>query len=142
MEPMFEILLVDDNPTEVALMEEALTSSRLTNRLHAVQDGVEAMAFLRHEGPYKGSPRPGLILLDLNMPRKGGLQTLSEIKADPDLRGIPTVMLTSSNQQSEIDRAYGLQANGFVQKPIDLDDYVAIMGGIEQYWTGVVRLPA
>ncbi len=141
MEPMFEILLVDDNPAEVLLMQEALSSTRLTNRLHAVHDGVEAMNFLRRAGEFKDAPRPGLILLDLNMPRKGGLQTLSEIKADPDLRSIPTVILTSSQADGDVARAYAHQANGFVVKPVDLDDFTAVMGGIEQFWTGIARLP-
>lgn len=141
MGPLFEILLVDDNPTEIALMHEALSGARLANRLHTAHDGVEAMAFLRRDGSFKDAPRPSLILLDLNMPRKGGLQTLSEIKADPDLRGIPTVILTSTMQDGEVARAYSLQANGYVQKPIDLDEFIAVMGGIEQYWTSIVRLP-
>lgn len=141
MGQIFEILVVDDNPTDIKIMEEALRDSRVVNRLHAVRDGIEAMAFLRHEGEFQEAPRPDLILLDLNMPRKGGIETLTEIKATPALRSIPTVMLTSSQEQITVARAYNLGANGYVVKPVDLDDFTAILGGIEEYWSGVVKLP-
>ena len=139
---MLEILLVDDSAIDVQIMQEALEGTHLASRLHTVRDGVEAMAFLRHEGSFAAAPRPGLILLDLNMPGKSGLEVLAEIKADTNLRGIPTVMLTSSSEDRDVTRAYDLQANGYVQKPTDFDDFIAVMGAIEQFWTGVVRLPS
>ena len=139
---MLEILLVDDSANDVQIMREALEGTQVASRLHAARDGVEALAFLRREGIHIYAPRPGLILLDLNMPRKGGLEVLAEIKSDPALRGIPTVMLTSSRDERDIARSYDLQANGYVQKPVDFDDFIAVMGSIELFWTGVVRLPA
>ena len=138
---MLEILLVDDSHIDVQIMQEALEGTRVLSRLHSAKDGVECMAFLRQEGQFKSAPRPGLILLDVHMPRKNGLDVLAEIKGDPAFRGIPTVMLTSSREDRDVARAYDLQANGYVQKPVDFDDFVAVMGGIEQFWTGVVRLP-
>lgn len=139
---MIEILLVDDSSIDVQLMQEALEGSQVTSRLHSARDGVEAMAFLRREAPFEGAPRPGLILLDLTMPGKDGLAVLAEIKADAKLRGIPTVMLTSSSEERDITRAYDLQANGYVQKPVAFTEFIAVMGAIEQFWTGVVRLPS
>jgi len=138
---LIEILLVDDNPADIRIMQEALRDARVANRLHAARDGVECMAFLRKEGAYKDAPRPDLILLDLNMPRKGGLEVLAEVKADPDLRGIPTVVLTSSKEEGDVARSYELQANGYVVKPVDLDDFIEVVGGIEEFWVGVVKLP-
>jgi chemotaxis family two-component system response regulator Rcp1 len=138
---LIEILLVDDNPADIRIMQEALRDARVANRLHAARDGVECMAFLRKEGAYKDAPRPDLILLDLNMPRKGGLEVLAEIKADADLRGIPTVVLTSSKEEGDVARSYELQANGYVVKPVDLDDFIEVVGGIEEFWVGVVKLP-
>jgi CheY-like chemotaxis protein len=138
---LFEILVVDDNPAEIGLMREALEGTRVTNRLHAAHGGAEAMAFLRREGLFQDAPRPDLILLDVNMPRKGGLEVLADIKADHSLRGIPIVMLTSSKEERDVARAYDLQASGYVQKPVDFDDFIAVMGGIEQFWTGIARLP-
>lgn len=138
---MLDILLVDDSKTDVQIMQEALEGARVINRLHSARDGVEALAFLRREGAFKSAPRPGLILLDVHMPRKGGLEALAEIKGDPALRGIPTVMLTSSREERDVTKAYDLHANGYIQKPVDFDDFIAVMGSIEQFWTGVVRLP-
>lgn len=138
---MLDILLVDDSKTDVQIMQEALEGARVMNRMHSARDGVEAMAFLRREGPFKSAPRPGLILLDVHMPRKGGLEALAEIKGDPELRAIPTVMLTSSREERDVAKAYDLHANGYIQKPVDFDDFIAVMGSIEQFWTGVVRLP-
>ena len=132
-----EILLVDDNPTDVRIMQEALETASIAGRLHTVRDGVEALAFLRGEGPFQDAPVPNLILLDLMMPRKGGLEVLADIKADPNLRDTPTIILTSSKEEDAMVRAFKLQANGFVRKPMDYDDFVAVMGGIEEYWTGV-----
>lgn len=139
---MLEILLVDDSTSDVQIMREALNGTHVPSRLHAARDGVEALAFLHREGAFAQAPRPGLILLDVNMPRKGGLEVLAEIKSDPALRGIPTVMLTSSRDERDIARAYDLHANGYVQKPVDFDDFIVVMGSIEQFWTGIARLPA
>jgi CheY-like chemotaxis protein len=139
---MFEILLVDDNRTDVEIMQEALEGGKVSTRLHAACDGVEAMAFLRREDAYRDAPRPDLILLDMKMPRMGGLEVLAAVKGDPDLRSIPTVMLTSSKEGRDVARAYELQANGFVQKPLDFDDFLVVMGGIEQFWTSVATVPA
>ncbi|MEK6975767.1 MAG: response regulator [Candidatus Thermoplasmatota archaeon] len=141
--PVFEILLVDDSKTDVRIMEEALAGnqSRVVSRLHHARNGKESLAFLRKEGQFTAAPRPDLILLDVNMPGKSGLDVLAEIKGDPALRGIPTVMLTSSREERDVARAYDLQANGYVQKPVDFDDFMAVMGGIELFWTGVSRLP-
>src|SRR5688572_30173136 len=139
---MLQILLVDDNANDVQIMTEALEGTEVPSRVHAVRDGVDALAFLRREGAFADAARPGLILLDLHMPRKGGLEVLAEIKADPVLRGIPTVMLTSSRDERDVARSYDLLANGYVQKPVDFDDFIAVMGSIELFWTGVVRLPA
>ncbi len=138
---LIEILLVDDNATDIRIMQEALDVAHVANRLHSARDGVEAMAFLRRENSNGKAPRPDLILLDVNMPRKGGLEVLAEIKADPELRSIPTVMLTSSADDENVARAYKLQANGFVVKPVDLDDFITVVGGIEQYWSGIATLP-
>lgn len=137
---LIEILLVDDNPADIRIMQEALRDARVANRLHAARDGVECMQFLRREGPYKDAPRPDLILLDLNMPRKNGMEVLAEVKADPDLRGIPTVILTSSKEEGDVARSYELQANGYVVKPVDLDELTAVIGGIQEYWVGIAKL--
>ena len=142
MPARFDILIVDDSPTELRIMQEALTDARMTNRLHTAQGGFEAMAFLRKEGPFAAAPRPSLILLDLTMGPKGGLAVLAEIKADPALCSIPTIIVTSSLEESDVAKAYRLQANGYIVKPIDLDDLIEVMGGLEEYWSGIVRLPA
>ncbi len=142
MSRLTEILIVEDNPAEMRIMQEALQDARLPNRLHGAHDGVEAMAFLHREGQFKDAKRPDLILLDLKMPNKGGLEVLAEIKSDPDLRSIPTVILSSSTMPSDVARAYDLQANGFVVKPTDLDELIAIVGGLEAYWADTVKLPA
>ncbi len=136
-----EILLVDDNPAEIRIMQEALENARVANRLHAARDGAEAMNFLRREGGFKDAPRPDLIFLDLNMPKKSGLDVLAEIKGDPSLRSIPTIILTSSKTESDVARAYTLQANGVVVKPVDFDELTTVVGGIENYWSGIAKLP-
>lgn len=142
MAQLVEILLVDDNPVDTRIMQDALENARVANRLHSAPDGIQAMAMLRREGAFKDTPRPNLILLDLDMPRMGGLDVLAEIKADPELRSIPTIILSGSMKESDVARAYELHANGFVFKPADLDDLVAVVGGIEQYWTGIAKLAA
>ena len=136
-----EILLVEDNPGDVELTREALHDGKVHMNLSVVNDGVEALAFLRREGTYAGSPRPDLILLDLNLPRKDGRAVLGEIKQDPSLRHIPVVILTSSQAEQDIVRAYDLHANCYVTKPVDLDQFITIVRSIEQFWFTVVKLP-
>lgn len=137
----FEILLVEDNPGDARLAQEALKEGRMTSRLKVVVDGVEAMAFLRREGQYAGSPRPNLILLDLNLPRKDGRQVLAELKADDELRRIPVVVLTTSQAEQDILRSYDLHANCYITKPVDLDRFISVVRSIEEYWCSVVTLP-
>jgi CheY-like chemotaxis protein len=136
-----EILLVEDNPGDVLLTREALRDSKMRNRLHVAADGVEALAFLRREGRHAGAPAPDLILLDLNLPRKDGREVLAEVKADPALRHIPVVILTSSQAEQDIARAYDLHANCYVTKPVDLDQFLTIVRSIEQFWFTIVKLP-
>ncbi len=136
-----EILLVDDNPGDVRLAIEALKDSRILNRVHTVPDGVEAMAFLRNEGKYAGVPRPDLILLDLNMPKKDGRETLSEIKQDENLRRIPVIVLTVSGIEEDILKAYNLHANCYITKPLDLGQFVKVVNSVENFWFSIVRLP-
>jgi two-component system, chemotaxis family, response regulator Rcp1 len=137
-----EILLVEDNPGDVRLTREALKECKVINRLHVVEDGVEALEFLRRQGNYANVPRPDLILLDLNLPRKDGREVLAEIKADTDLRTIPTVILTSSSAEEDLLRAYGLHANCYVTKPIDFDRFIQVVQRLEEFWFGIVKLPA
>lgn len=139
--PPIEILLVEDNPGDVELTREALHDSKVHMNLSVVHDGVEALAFLRREGTYGDAPRPDLILLDLNLPRKDGRTVLGEIKAEPELRQIPVVILTSSQAEQDILRAYALHANCYVTKPVDLDQFITIVRSIEQFWFTIVKLP-
>jgi len=136
-----EILLVEDNPGDVELTREALHEGKIHMHLSVVSDGVEALAFLRREGKYGGAPRPDLILLDLNLPKKDGRAVLGDVKQDPALRHIPVVILTSSQAEQDIVRAYDLHANCYVTKPVDLDQFVTIVRSIEQFWFTVVKLP-
>ena len=136
-----EILLVEDNPGDAELTREALAESKVLIRLHVVRDGVEALAFMRREGRYAGMPKPDLILLDLNLPRKDGRAVLAEIKQDPGLRLIPVVVLTSSHAERDIARAYELNANCYVTKPVDLEQFLTIVHSIEQFRLTVVKLP-
>jgi two-component system, chemotaxis family, response regulator Rcp1 len=136
-----EILLVEDNPGDARLAVEALKESKVHNNLYHVADGVEAMRFLRGEGEYAEAPQPDLILLDLNLPRKDGREVLSEIKEDPRLRLVPVVVLTTSAAERDLVKTYGLHANAYVIKPIDLDRFVEIVQGIEEFWFSIVKLP-
>jgi chemotaxis family two-component system response regulator Rcp1 len=136
----FEILLVEDNVGDIRLVEEAFNETGLPHRLHAVGNGVQAMAFLRREGrKYADAPRPDLILLDLNMKQKDGRETLAEIKADRHLRSIPVVILTGSAHERDIFRAYDLQANSYVVKPMDIDEFIEAIKSIENYWFYTAR---
>jgi chemotaxis family two-component system response regulator Rcp1 len=136
-----EILLVEDNPGDVRLTCEALREAKVANQLHVVEDGVEAMSFLRRESRYAGVPRPDLILLDLNLPRKDGREVLAEIKQDADLKRIPVVVLTSSAAEQDVLQAYSLHANCYITKPVDLDQFLRIVRSIEDFWLVVVKLP-
>ncbi|HEX8671307.1 MAG TPA: response regulator [Longimicrobium sp.] len=136
-----EVLLVEDNPGDVRLTREALKEGKVSNNLHVAPDGVEALAFLRREGPHAAAVRPDLILLDLNLPRKGGREVLEEIKSDPALRHIPVVILTSSQAEQDIARAYDLHANCYISKPVDLDQFINVVRSIEDFWFTVVKLP-
>jgi two-component system, chemotaxis family, response regulator Rcp1 len=136
-----EILLVEDNPGDVRLTREALKEGKVRNNLNVAQDGVEALAYLRREGRHAGAVRPDLILLDLNLPRMDGREVLAAIKADPELRPIPVVILTSSQAEQDIVRAYDLHANCYVTKPVDLDQFITVVKSIEDFWFAIVKLP-
>jgi len=137
-----EILLVEDNPGDVRLTQEALRDAKVRNRMKTVPDGVEAMAFLRQTGRYAGLPRPDMILLDLNLPRKSGLEVLREVKADKDLRSIPVVVLTTSQAEEDIVNSYDLHANAYIAKPVELDQFLSVVKAIEGFWLEIVRLPS
>lgn len=136
-----EVLLVEDNVGDVRLTQEALREAKVHNNLSVVNDGVEAMAFLRREGKYAQAPRPDLVLLDLNMPRKDGRAVLAEVKADPDLRRIPVVVLTTSKAEEDIVRSYELHANSYVTKPVDFEQFMKVVRSIEDFWLTVVKYP-
>jgi len=136
-----EILLVEDNPGDVRLTREALREGKVRNNLHVASDGVEALRFLRREEPYTEAVRPDLVLLDLNLPRKDGREVLEEVKADPALRHIPVVVLTSSQAEQDVLRAYDLHANCYVTKPVDLDQFIHVVRSIEDFWFTIVKLP-
>lgn len=136
-----EILLIEDNPGDARLAQEALRDAKVRNHLSWVPDGVEALGFLRREAQYRAAPRPDLILLDLNLPRKDGREVLTEIKADDKLRRIPVVILTTSQAQEDIHRAYHLNANCYITKPVDLDQFIRIVKTIEDFWLTIVKLP-
>ena len=136
-----EILLVEGNPGDVRLTQEALKDGKVNNRLSVVTDGVEAMAYLHREDGYANAQRPDLILLDLNLPRKDGREVLQEIKSDDRLKTIPVIVLTSSNAEQDVLKSYGLHANCYVTKPVDLDQFMGAVRTIENFWLTVVTLP-
>ncbi len=135
------ILMVEDNPGDVRLTVEALKEGKVRNILHTVEDGEEAMKFLRHQEPYTKSPRPDLVLLDLNLPKMNGREVLAEIKADPELRRIPVVILTVSKAEQDIVKTYDLHANCYINKPVDLEQFLTVVQSIENFWLTVVKLP-
>jgi len=137
-----DVLLVEDSPAEARLALEALQETRFPVQLHIASDGVQAMEFLRRQGPWQAAPRPHLVLLDLNLPRKDGREVLRDIKADDDLRRIPVVVLTTSQAPSDIHRAYELHANCYIQKPLELDGFIEIVKSIHRYWLQMAELPA
>ena len=136
-----EILLVEDNPGDARLTIEAMRETKVCNRMHVVEDGVEAMEFLRRQGRFGDAPRPDLILLDLNLPRKDGREVLAEVKADPELKRIPVVVLTTSRAEEDVLQAYNLHANCYVTKPVDLAQFMKIVSQIDEFWVKVVTLP-
>ena len=136
-----DILLVEDNPGDVRLTREAMMEAKIHNQLQVVSDGVEAMAFLRRQGPYANAVRPHLILLDLNLPRKDGREVLAEVKQDPDLRRIPVVILTTSEAETDILKAYDLHANCYIAKPVDIEQFLTVVKSIEDFWITIVKLP-
>ncbi|WP_333879112.1 response regulator [Methylobacter sp.] len=137
-----EFLLVEDNPGDVRLTCEALTESKVKNNLSIVGDGMEAMAFLHREGKYADAPRPDVILLDLNLPKKNGLEVLAEIKADSNLKRIPVVIITSSEAEQDVLKTYDLHVNCYVNKPVDLEQFIKVVQSIETFWLTIVKLPS
>jgi two-component system, chemotaxis family, response regulator Rcp1 len=136
-----EILLVEDSPSDTELTLEALRDFKVRNHVSVVEDGVQAMQFLQRQGPYGEAPRPDLIMLDLNLPRKDGREVLAEIKADDHLKAIPVVVLTTSRADQDILRAYQLNANCYIQKPVDFNQFLEVVRSIESFWLFVVTLP-
>ena len=139
--PAFQVLLVDDNPGDVRLTLEAFKDAKMHLGIHVAKDGVEAMEFLTRQGPYFESPRPDLILLDLNLPKKDGREVLAEVKAHPFLKTIPVVILTTSASDADIERSYLLHANCYVSKPVDLEGFLKVVQSIDNFWLSVVKLP-
>jgi len=137
-----EILLVEDNPGDVRLTQEALQESKVINTLHTAADGVQALEFLKQEGKFADAVRPDIILLDLNLPRMDGRELLAIIKSDPEFRRIPVVILTTSKAEEDIIETYDLHANCFITKPVDLDQFFVVIQSIEEFWFSIVKLPA
>ncbi|WP_339094446.1 response regulator [Deinococcus sp. VB343] len=138
---MVEILLVEDSEPDILLTEEAFSEARVRNRLHVVRDGEEALQFLRREGDYAAAPRPDVILMDINMPRKNGLEVLEEVKADPSLRSIPVLILTTSQAEDDVQRSYSGHASGYVVKPVGFENFLQAIRAFEDFWLTFVRFP-
>jgi two-component system response regulator len=136
-----EILLVEDSPSDVLMTREALQNAKVLNSLHVAEDGIEAMAYLRRQGKYADQPRPHIVLLDLNLPRKTGHEVLAEMKQDPQLKSIPVVVLTTSKAEEDVLRSYGHHANCYVTKPVDFKSFALVIWSIENFWFTVVTLP-
>lgn len=136
-----QILLVEDNPGDVRLTVEALKEAKVVNKLTVVKDGIEALTLLRRQGQHAHAARPDLILLDLNLPRKDGREVLAEIKADDDLKRIPVVILTTSQDEQDVLNTYNLHANCYITKPVDFDQFITVVKSIEDFWLGIVVLP-
>jgi CheY-like chemotaxis protein len=137
-----EVLLVEDDPGDVLLIREAFEHNKLSNRLHVVSDGVEALEFMRRRGEHADAPRPDLVLLDLNLPRKDGREVLAEVKEDAELRTIPIVVLTTSQAEEDVLRSYDLHANAYVTKPVDFDRFIGVVRQIDDFFVSVVKLPS
>ncbi|MBD8060842.1 response regulator [Oceanitalea stevensii] len=142
MTDMIEVLLVEDDPGDVLMTEEAFADYKVANQLTVVADGESAMAYLRKEGEYADAPTPDLVLLDLNLPRMDGREVLGELKADPELRRIPVVVLTTSDAEEDILRSYNLHANAYVTKPVDFERFIEVVRKIDDFFVSVVRLPS
>jgi len=136
-----DILLVEDNPGDVRLAQETLKESKVSNQLHVVEDGVEALAYLRKKGKYREAVRPDLILLDLNLPKKDGKEVLTEVKEDPDLKRIPVVVLTISSDEADILKTYNLHANCYITKPVNINQFHKVVKAIDNFWFAIVKLP-
>jgi CheY-like chemotaxis protein len=139
--PVVNVLLVEDDPGDVLMTREAFEHHRIRNQLHVVNDGEQALQFLHRTGEYASAPRPGLILLDLNLPRRDGLEVLAELKEDPELRVIPVVILTTSQAEEDILRSYALHANAYVSKPVDFERFMDVIRQIDNFFVAVVELP-
>jgi CheY-like chemotaxis protein len=139
--PPVEILLVEDNPGDYRLTQEALKEGKVYNNLYWARDGIEALDFLKRRGKHADAPRPDIILLDLNLPKKDGREVLSEIKRDEDLRAIPVVILTTSKAEEDVLRSYDLHANCYVTKPVDLDKFIVVVQSIDRFWLTIATLP-
>ena len=137
-----QILLVEDNEGDVGLVEEVFHEAKIRNKLNVAEDGEEAMLFLHKEGKFSNVPRPDIILLDLNLPRKDGREVLKEIKDDDDLKTIPVVVLTTSKAEEDILKSYDLHANSYITKPVDFDQFIRVIKSIEDFWLDVVKLPS
>ena len=137
-----DILLIEDNPADVRLTLEAFKEGKVNNTLHVVGNGEDAIAFLKQEGKYNNAPRPDIILLDLNLPKKDGREVLEEIKSEPLLKRIPVIILTTSKAEEDILRTYNLHANCYINKPVDVDEFITIAKSIENYWLAIVKLPS
>ncbi|TWP45600.1 response regulator [Lentzea tibetensis] len=138
---VIDVLLVEDDPGDALMTKEAFEHHKIRNALHVVRDGVEALEFLRRQGEHSNAPRPGLILLDLNLPRKDGREVLAEIKEDAELRSIPVVVLTTSEAEEDILRSYSLHANAYVTKPVDFERFIEVVRQIDDFFVTVVKLP-
>ena len=138
---IIDILLIEDSSTDVLMIREALSEAKLLNKIHVAEDGVEALDFLHKRGKFASSPRPNLILLDLNLPRKNGREVLAEIKTDKDLKRIPVVVLTTSSTKEDILRSYDLHVNCYVVKPVEFDSFVKAVQSIQHFWSSTVSLP-
>jgi CheY-like chemotaxis protein len=139
---IIEVLLVEDDPGDVLMTREAFADFKVRNQLHVVNNGVDAMAFLRQEGDYSGAPSPDLVLLDLNLPRMGGREVLAAIKEDPTLKQIPVVVLTTSDAEEDVVSSYSLHANAYVTKPVDFERFIEVVRKIDDFFVSIVRLPA
>jgi CheY-like chemotaxis protein len=138
---LVEILLVEDNPSDVLLTQIAMKECKIANRLHVSNDGEAALGFLRRQGEHVDAARPDLVLLDLNLPKMDGRELLREMKSDNNLRTIPVVVLTTSDAETDVVRSYDLHANAYITKPLDMEQFIRVVKGIDDFWFGIVRLP-
>jgi CheY-like chemotaxis protein len=137
-----EILVVEDSKGDIGLIEEVFEDAKIGNIIHIVEDGEEAIDFLRGKGQFSGSPRPDIILLDLNLPKKDGREVLEEVKGDDELKNIPIVVLTTSKAEEDILKSYNLHANAYITKPVDFDQFLDVVKSIENFWLEIVKLPS